>query len=304
MRLVSFGPPGCELPGALQDDRILPIGPLLAGFGVRNPEMNAVLGLWGLLGPQVEQALAEAAPDQLLSLTETRLGPPVPRPASILGVGKNYGEPGDGKQKPMLFLMPVTALAGPHDRILTPPESEAVDYEGELAVVIGTAGYRIPVEEAAAHIAGYTVANDVTAFDLMFPGHLDSPGAMSAMLLQQLRGKGQKTFAPTGPWIVTADELADIDEREIRVTVNGAERQRAQVGEMLTKIPELIADASLVVPLQPGDLILTGTPPGIGASQPTPTFLRDDDVVEVNVDGIGAIRNTVATTPVGIDRSR
>ena len=150
--------------------------------------------------------------------------------------------------------------------------------------MVGRAGRHIDPRDAEAHIAGYTIASDVTAFDLMFPGHADDPNVMPAALLQQLRGKGHDTFLPLGPAIVTADEIRDPGELEIVTTVNGEERQRARAEEMLAGIPRLVAEASAVLALHPGDLILTGTPPGIGLQQDPPVFLRDGDVVEIAID--------------------
>ena len=226
------------------------------------------------------------------------LAPVIPR-SKVVAVGKNYADHvvemgGDTPPtEPLLFLKPNTAVVGPGDPIVLPRQSNEVHYEGELAIVIGRAGRHIDARDAGAHIAGYTVASDVTAFDLMFPGHADDPNAMSAALLQQLRGKGHDTFLPLGPSILTADEVADPADLEIVTTVNGEQRQRARAGEMLAGIPRLVAEASAVLALHPGDIILTGTPPGIGLQQDPPVFLRGGDVVEIAIEPIGRLRNAL-----------
>lgn len=300
MRLVSFGPRGGEMPAVLDGEELVPLAPLLRRLGIAVPDMNAVLGLWALLAPMVDELVASRTAERV-GPSGTRLGPPVPRPVNVVGVGRNYGEaaPGEPAPAPILFAKPATALIGPEDPIVRPAATETLDYEAELAVVIGRAGRHIAPDDATAHIAGYTIASDVTAFDLMFPGHADDPSAMPAMLLQQLRGKGHDTFLPLGPAIVTADEAGDPGDLEIVTTVNGAERQRAHAREMLVGIPALVAAVSDVLELHPGDVILTGTPPGIGLQQQPPTFLREGDVVEIAIAGIGALRNRVVDHPRG-----
>jgi 2-keto-4-pentenoate hydratase/2-oxohepta-3-ene-1,7-dioic acid hydratase in catechol pathway len=198
---------------------------------------------------------------------------------------------------PILFAKPATALIGPEDPIVRPAATATLDYEAELAVVIGRAGRHIPVGDARAHIAGYTIGSDVTAFDVMFPGHAGNPNAMPALLLQQLRGKGHDTFLPLGPAIVTADDAGDPGELEIITTVNGEERQRARAGDMLVGIDRLVAEVSAVLTLHPGDVILTGTPPGIGLQQDPQTFLVGGDVVEITIPGIGRLRNEIVDEP-------
>jgi 2-keto-4-pentenoate hydratase/2-oxohepta-3-ene-1,7-dioic acid hydratase in catechol pathway len=220
----------------------------------------------------------------------------------VVAVGRNYGvaAPGEPPPVPIFFAKPSNALAGPHDPIVRPAATETLDYEAELGVVIGRAASHIAPGEVAVHVAGYTIANDLTAFDAMFPGHVANPPAMSAMLLQQLRGKGQDGFLPLGPCILTADELPDgPGDLEIVTTVNGEERQRARVREMLVGIEDLVSDISSFVSLLPGDVVLTGTPFGIGLQQDPQVFLRGGDVVEIAVAGIGALRSEVRDAPRG-----
>jgi 2-keto-4-pentenoate hydratase/2-oxohepta-3-ene-1,7-dioic acid hydratase in catechol pathway len=294
MRLASFGPRGGEQPAVLDGEDLVPLAGLLRRFGIAMPDMNAVLGLWGHLRPWIEELVA--APDaERIPVAGVRLGPPVPRPVNVVGIGRNYGTPAPGEPPatPILFAKPATALIGPSDPIVRPRATETLDYEAELAVVIGRAGRYIDPRDAEAHIVGYTIASDMTAFDLMFPGHADDPNSMSAALLQQLRGKGHDTFLPLGPAIVTADEAGDPGDLQIVTTVNGEERQRSHAKEMLAPIARLVAEASAVLALHPGDLVLTGTPPGIGLQQDPPVFLRDGDVVEITIEPIGRLRNVV-----------
>ena len=220
---------------------------------------------------------------------------------NVVGIGRNYGQAPEGAPAPVpiLFAKPVTSLLGPEDRIVRPATTSTLDYEAELAVVIGRAGRHIAAPDAPAYIGGYTIGSDVTAFDLMFPGHAQNPDAMPAMLLQQLRGKGHDAFLPLGPAIVTPDEAGDPDELEIVTTVNGEERQRARAGEMLVGIHRLVAEVSAVLTLHPGDVILTGTPPGIGLQQDPPAFLEEGDVVEITIPRIGTLRNQVVDEPRG-----
>jgi 2-keto-4-pentenoate hydratase/2-oxohepta-3-ene-1,7-dioic acid hydratase in catechol pathway len=294
MRLVSFGQRGDEVPAVLDGDDLVPLSPLLRSLGIAVPDMNAVLGLWDHIAPAVADLVASRSAERIPQ-GGVRLGPPVPRPVNIVGIGRNYGEAGPDEPHPVpiLFSKPVTALIGPEDPIVRPAAAEALDYEAELAVVIGVAGRHIAVEDARGHIAGYTIGSDVTAFDLMFPGHVDRPNDMPAILLQQLRGKGHDAFLPLGPAILTADEAGDPDDLEIITTVNGQERQRAHAGDMLVSIDRLVAEVSAVLTLHPGDVVLTGTPPGIGLQQDPPAFLSAGDVVEITIPTIGRLRSEI-----------
>ena len=199
-----------------------------------------------------------------------RLGPPVPRPVSVIGVGRNYGEaaPGEPPPVPILFAKPATvALVGPEDPIVRPADDGAARLRGRSwrsssGVPAGTSA----PEDAAAHIAGYTVASDVTAFDLMFPGHDEIPRHVRAPAPAAAR-QGPRHVPAARAGIVTADEAGDPDELEIITTVNGEERQRARAGAMLVGIPRLVSEVERRAALHPGDVILTGTPPGSACSR-------------------------------------
>lgn len=205
-----------------------------------------------------------------------RLLAPV-QPSKIICVGRNYAEHAkeqgfEPPELPMLFLKPPSSLISPGETIILPPQSSKVEHEGELAVVIGRGGRWIPAEEARKYILGYTVANDVTARDLQ---RKDG---------QWTRGKGFDTFCPVGPWIETELDPSDV---LVQTRVNGEMRQMASTREMMFSVDQLIAFISSVMTLTPGDLILTGTPAGIGP-------LNDGDTVEVSVEGIGSLSNPVA----------
>lgn len=205
-----------------------------------------------------------------------RLLAPV-QPSKIICVGRNYAEHAkeqgfEPPELPMLFLKPPSSLISPGETIILPPQSSKVEHEGELAVVIGRGGRWIPAEDARKVILGYTVANDVTARDLQ---RKDG---------QWTRGKGFDTFCPVGPWIETELDPSDV---LVQTRVNGEMRQMASTREMMFSVEQLIAFISSVMTLTPGDLILTGTPAGIGP-------LNDGDTVEVSVEGIGSLSNPVA----------
>lgn len=198
-------------------------------------------------------------------------------PGKIICVGRNYAEHAKEQnvevpEIPLLFMKPPSSVIGTGDTIILPPQSSRVEHEGELGVVIGRTGRWIAAENALSHVFGYTVANDVTARDLQ---RKDG---------QWTRGKGFDTFCPLGPWIETELNPTDV---LVQTRVNGEMRQMASTREMMFPVEQLIAFISSVMTLNPGDLILTGTPAGIGPLSP-------GDVVEVSVEGIGALQNPVA----------
>jgi 2-keto-4-pentenoate hydratase/2-oxohepta-3-ene-1,7-dioic acid hydratase in catechol pathway len=183
---------------------------------------------------------------------------------------------------PIIFTKATTSIIGPEDDIVAANDPTAsVDYEGELGVVIGPGGFRIPASEASEHAFGYTVLNDVTARKLQ------------KRHVQFFIGKSVDTFCPMGPSLVTRDEIPDITAAVLRTRVNGELRQEAPIADLIFGIPRLIATLSEAITLQPGDVIATGTPYGTGMSFDPHRFLTPGDIVEVSVDGIGTIRNPV-----------
>jgi 2-keto-4-pentenoate hydratase/2-oxohepta-3-ene-1,7-dioic acid hydratase in catechol pathway len=209
-------------------------------------------------------------------LAEAKLLAPVIPRSKVVAVGKNYRDHaaemgGEAPAEPLLFLKPNTAVVGPGDAIVLPPESSQVEFEGELAVVIGRIARRVSEADAASVIFGYTVANDVTARDLQ-----RSDG-------QWTRAKGFDTFCPLGPVI---DTELDLERGSIETSVNGERRQEGRLADMVHSIPAIIAYASNVFTLLPGDVILTGTPAGVGP-------IVAGDTVEVSVSGLGTLANPV-----------
>jgi len=235
-----------------------------------------------------EEVLAGAHPGAVIGAEQTAdLGPPVSRPEKILCAGLNYrdhvaelGVP--TPINPLVFAKLPSAISGRRDRIRLPTASDAVDYEVELAVVIGRAGRDIPLEEARRYVAGYLVCNDVSARDWQF----DSEGQLTL-------GKGFDSFFPAGPWLTTADEIADPGALAIRATVNGEVRQESCTSELVRGVDELVSWLSTVCALTPGDIIATGTPAGVGVSRTPPTYLRPGDVVRCEIENLGVITNVV-----------
>lgn len=217
--------------------------------------------------------------EAVIPLSSVQLLPPVV-PGKIICIGRNYAahaaeQGAEPPSLPLLFLKPPSAVIGPGQAILLPPQSRRVEHEGELAVIIGQAGRWISPERASEYILGYTAANDVSARDLQ---HSDG---------QWTRGKGFDTFCPLGPWIETELDPADV---LITCSVNGQMRQMASTRDMIFPVRQLVAFISSVMSLSPGDVILTGTPAGVGA-------LGQGDEVSVEIEGLGTLTNPVKTDP-------
>lgn len=213
---------------------------------------------------------------------------PVPDPQKIICVGLNYrdhaAESGAPIPKePVLFSKYPSALIGHGESIVLPPVSQEVDYEAELVLVVGKRGRNIKEADAAAHVVGYTVGHDVSARDWQ----LKKDGK------QWMVGKTFDTFAPTGPHLVTADEVPDPHKLSIRLRLNGKTMQDSSTSQMIFSVAATIAYLSQVFTLEPGDLIFTGTPPGVGFARKPPVFLKGGDVAEVEIEGLGVLRNPV-----------
>jgi 2-keto-4-pentenoate hydratase/2-oxohepta-3-ene-1,7-dioic acid hydratase in catechol pathway len=288
MKLVTFrarGRTGLGLVG--QDDRT--VHDLRAVVGELS--LVDVIEDWARLRGQIEQRAAE-----LPVVPDAELGAPMPQPRRNLWcVGKNYAEHANefsrsgydgsdqgGQAKPIIFSKATTSVTGPFDVIDPHPAvTSELDYEAELAVIIGTGGRVIPAEAAFDHVWGYTIVDDVTARDVQRDHK------------QWLLGKSLDTHCPMGPWAVTADEVGDITDLEVQSWVNGELRQKAPVGDLIFDVPELIRTISAGITLLPGDIIATGTPAGVGIGFTPPRFLASGDVVEVSITGLGAQRNIV-----------
>ena len=242
----------------------------------------------------VAEAESGGHPGAILPADSTLLAP-IPSPQkNVFCVGRNYAEhiaEGDRAQKqsvgvtehPVFFTKPPTAIVPPEgDVLIFPAVSEAIDYEVELAVIIGTAGRNISKGDAMDHVFGYTILNDITARDIQ-----RRHGG------QYFKGKGLDGSCPIGPWIVTADAISDPHALSIGLTVNGEQRQDGNTSDMIFDIPTLIASLSEGMTLEPGDIIATGTPSGVGYAMEPPQFLKDGDVVVCEISEIGTLKNSV-----------
>jgi 2-keto-4-pentenoate hydratase/2-oxohepta-3-ene-1,7-dioic acid hydratase in catechol pathway len=214
---------------------------------------------------------------------------PLPRPGKVLCIGLNYRDHAiEGGSpiptEPVVFSKFATSVIGPDDVIRLPAASQQVDYEAELVVVIGKTAKHVSREKALEHVAGYTVGNDVSARDWQ----KGRPGG------QWLLGKAPDTFAPLGPWLVTADEVGDPHQLQVQLRLNGQTMQNSSTKELIFGIDVLIAHITQLVTLEPGDVIYTGTPPGVGMARKPPVFLKPGDVVEVDIAHVGVLKNTVA----------
>lgn len=216
------------------------------------------------------------------------LRPPIPDPGKIICIGLNYrdhaAESGmEPPSEPVVFSKFGNAIIGPEEPIRLPAVSTQVDYEAELVVVIGRRGYRIPRAAAFEHVAGYMNGHDVSARDWQ----IGRPGK------QWLLGKTPDTFAPIGPWLVTADEVPDPHALPIELRLNGRTMQSGNTREFIFGVDELIAHLSQLITLEPGDVVFTGTPPGVGMGRRPPVYLQPGDVAEVEIAGLGVLRNPV-----------
>jgi 2-keto-4-pentenoate hydratase/2-oxohepta-3-ene-1,7-dioic acid hydratase in catechol pathway len=274
----------------------------ILGTPDRNPSLGANLLEMLRLGPEaldsarrILRALdaSDAAPggigpaDGVFPASSSRRLAPIRRPGKIVCVGRNYADHCAEQnrtppEKPLFFTKSPTSVIGDGDPIdCHPGVTSECDYEGELAVVIGKEGRNIPVERAHEHVAGFTIVNDVTARDLQRTEK------------QWTRAKGLDTFCPMGPCIVTSDEIPDPHGLDLRCLVNGEPRQASNTRHLIFRVPDLVSRLSRGLTLEPGDVLSTGTPGGVGAYMDPPRFLADGDEVRIEIDGIGSITNGV-----------
>lgn len=275
MKLVRFGAAGEEKPGLLDTQGVL-------------RDASALVDDWHG---------AQLAPEQLVRLRaqkmealpavagNPRLGCPVARVGKIVCVGLNYADHAAeagvaAPAEPVLFMKAVTAISGPHDAVQIPPGASKVDWEVELGMVIGRRAKRVSEEAALAHVAGYVLANDVSerAWQMERGGTWD-------------KGKSHDSFAPLGPWLVTADEVSDPHCIALWLEVNGQRMQSGNTRNFIFGVPKVISYISQFMTLEPGDVILTGTPAGVGLGQkPAPLFLKPGDVMRLGAEGLGEQR--------------
>jgi 2,4-diketo-3-deoxy-L-fuconate hydrolase len=275
VKLIRFGEAGRERPG-LQ----LPDGRRVDASGFGSDYDEAFFAGDGIDRLRVwEQHSAAEAP---VVPSGTRLGPAIARPSKIVCIGLNYrdhaAESGMNIPKePVIFLKSTSSIAGPSDPVVMPRGATKVDYEVELAIVIGRRASYVEPEDAAAHVAGYVLFNDFSerAFQLERAG-------------QWVKGKSSDTFAPIGPFVATPSEIPNPQALRIWLTVNGERRQDSTTANMIFDVPTLVSYVSQFMTLLPGDVISTGTPAGVGLGmKPSPSFLKAGDVVAYGIDGLG-----------------
>ncbi len=290
MRLVSY-----EQDGAWRAGILIGEGVIDAEAAARHARIGGPDDVWASnrkiiqLARGEREAVAEAAAEiesSALPLAGVRLGPPIPDPEKILCMGLNYRDHAEESglplpSAPLFFAKFRNSLIGPEDEIVLPAASDKIDYEAELAVVIGRRCRDVAVEDALDCVAGAMAFNDVSARDLQL------------QVSQWTMGKAIDTFAPCGPALVSRDELSDLQALGIRARVNGETLQDANTSLMVFGVAEAIAFLTRVMTLEPGDIIATGTPAGVGQSRDPKVWLRDGDLVEIEIDEIGTLRNPI-----------
>ena len=278
MKLVRFGPPGKEKPGLIDEAGVL------RDLSRKIPDINGTT-----LSPTSLSALRKVDVRRLPAVKgKPRLGSCVAMPQKFLAIGLNFidhaKETGSPiPENPILFYKSPTCLAGPNDNIMQPRDSQALDYEVELAVVIGRTARYVDPKDALRYVAGYCVCNDVSERDFQ----LKLSGS------QWSKGKGCDTFGPVGPWLVTTDEIKDAGNLDMWLDVNGERRQTGNTRTMIFDVAKLVADTSRYVTLVPGDIITTGTPPGVALGMKPPKWLQPGDVVTLGIQGLGEQRQRV-----------
>lgn len=279
MRLIRFGNAGEEKPGIELNN-----GVRKDLSGLINDIDRDFLASGGLAKVQ---AIVDQGVTELPTVSnDLRLGPPVKDPGKIICVGLNYADHAkeagmDIPKEPILFFKATTSLCGPNDPVIIPKNSQKTDWEVELNVVIGKKAQYIEQEEAYDHIAGYTLFNDYSerAFQIERGG-------------QWVKGKSCDTFSPVGPWLVTRDEIDDPNELDLWLKVNGEVRQQSNTRNFIFQVDHVVSYISQFMTLLPGDMISTGTPPGVGMGLKPPQYLRPGDVVELGIEGLGTSSQT------------
>jgi 2,4-diketo-3-deoxy-L-fuconate hydrolase len=277
MKLIRFGEAGKEKPGVIINDVKYDASAFGEDYTEAFFENNGLVRLAEFVNSNKLNVIAD----------DIRLGSPIARPSKIVCIGLNYADHAKETNaqlpsEPIIFMKSTTSLVGPNDAIMIPKNSVKTDWEVELAVVIGKKASYINEAEAADYIAGYVLHNDVSEREFQ----LERNGTWD-------KGKGCDTFAPLGPFLATADELGDVDNLNLWLTVNGKQMQQGTTANFIFKVPYLIAYVSQFMTLLPGDVISTGTPAGVGLGFNPPVYLKEGDVVELGIDGLGSSRQAV-----------
>ena len=274
MKLIRFGEAGKEKPGILIDEKRFDVSSIVTDFNEAFFEENGL--------EKLKKAL-ESNPELPEVDANVRLGSPVARPSKIICIGLNYVDHcletnAPIPAEPIIFFKSTTSLCGPNDNLIIPKNSEKTDWEIELAFVIGKKASYVEEAEALDYVAGYALLNDYSerAFQIERGG-------------QWAKGKGSDTFAPLGPFLATQDEIEDVNNIPMWLTVNGKKFQNSNTSNLVFKIPFLVHYLSQFMTLLPGDIISTGTPPGVGLGiKPEPIYIKAGDVIELGMDGLGS----------------
>ena len=271
MKLVRYGHSGKEKPGLIDGaGRIRALGDIIADIG------------GDTLSPKVLGRLAKIKPDALPLVRGTpRLGPCVADVGNFIAVGLNYADHAAETgapipKEPILFNKAPSCIVGPNDDVVIPKSSEKTDWEVELAIVIGSHASYVAENEALNYVAGYCLCHDVSEREFQ----IERSG-------QWMKGKGCPTFGPLGPWLVTKDEIADVQKLDMWLDVNGARMQKGSTATMIFDVKKLVSYISHFMILEPGDVITTGTPPGVGMGMKPPRFLKAGDTVSLGIEGLG-----------------
>jgi len=277
MKLVRFGELGAEKPG------IVDSAGKIRDLSVHVPDFTGQYLSPASLGAicKIDVSTLPQAPDGV------RIGAPVAGTRSFVAIGLNYADHAKetGQEipaEPILFNKAASCICGPFDDVMTPKNSDRMDWECEIAFVVGTRARYVKAAEAEKYIAGYTICNDVSErrWQMKRNG-------------QWVKGKSAETFGPLGPWLVTPDELSDPHDLGMSLDVNGARKQQGSTSTMIFKIPELLAYVTEFMVLEPGDVITTGTPPGVGAARKPPEYLQVGDVMTLQIEKLGYQRQVV-----------
>ncbi|UWQ02438.1 fumarylacetoacetate hydrolase family protein [Aliiroseovarius crassostreae] len=271
MKLLRYGPNGAEKPGLCDKD-----GQIRDLSGHVKDITGAALSDTGLA------ILADIDPTTLPIVTDTRIGAPVAHVGKIICIGLNYADHAaeagmEVPPEPVVFSKATSAICGPNDQVELPRGSSKVDWEVELGVVIGTRAKYVAEDQALSHVAGFCVVNDIS-----------ERGFQMERAGQWIKGKSHDTFAPIGPWLVTRDEVADPQALSMFLDLNGVRMQTGSTATMVYGVAHLVSYLSQFMTLEPGDIIATGTPPGVGMGQRPPTYLREGDKMVLGVEGLGA----------------
>ena len=283
MKLVRYGNPGKEKPGLIDaDGKLRAIGDIV-------PDLAGEY-----LAPKYLARIARARPEKLPLVRGTpRIGPCVAQPGNFIAIGLNYADhAAEAKMKvpaePILFNKAPNCICGPNDDVMLPKGSVKGDWEVEIAFVIGTAASYVSEKDAMKHIAGFFVCNDVSEREYQ-----------AERWGQWVKGKSAPTFGPIGPWLVTPDEIADVQNLDMWLDVNGARQQTGNTRTMVFGIAKLLSYVSEFMTLEPGDIITTGTPPGVALGRTPPNFLKAGDTMSLGIEGLGQQANRVVAWKKG-----